>query len=570
MAETTFTDTIDLDFGVPVEKEVDGEFNPLCREEPTWEDFEGFSTEKLIEIHKIRQGLGEKRQDEPTKYGWTIERWRAIMKEWKEYDAHVIYGGNRSSKSTFAARVCIFLCDVIPGARVRCWSINEQSSINDQQAMIYEALSAEHKKIAKSGKNTGMKYSDKNGFTGNKLVFPTKPGEPASIIYFQNYKSYALDSQVAEGWKAHFIWLDEEAPQTLFQTMRKRLWDYRGKMFLTFTTLKGWTALIHNLNSGAENVVRRYADKAKPPRMVPYEQISASEDSTKIWYFWTEDNVFIPTEDAIKQVSVRPDDEIMSRLYGVCTKAIGLKFPKFKRSVHVIKEEDLPWRKFDEMLVTRYQTLDPAGRKNWFWLYFGVVRSLDEDMPNVYVYDEFPDLTNYGEWGLTSEDPAGKAGPAQENLGHGVISYVDIMRGMEGGAEIFEYGIDKRYATSNRTGMEGNTRLLDDILRAGIRYVTPTTKRVDGRTETELGCQVINDYLNYDENRELDSTNVPHLYFTENCGNTIMCLENYTGEGGPEEVWKDPVDCLRIFFDLEPRVIDWDVTRPQRARRRAY
>ena len=237
----------------------------------------------------------------------------------------------------------------------------------------------------------------------------------------------------------------------------------------------------------------------------------------------------------------------MSRLYGICVKAAGLKFPKFKKSVHVIPESELPWKKNEELLVTRYQALDPAGRKKWYWLYFGVTPSLDENMPNVYVYNEFPD-ESYGEWGLTSEDPAGKAGPGQDNMGHGVLDYVRIMKDMEGSAPIFEYGIDKRYATSNRTGMEGNTRLLDDLLRAGIRYVTPYTKRVDMRTETELGCQVINDYLDYDEHRERDATNQPHLFFTENCKNTIRCLENYTGEGGPEEVWKDAVDCLRIFL----------------------
>ena len=269
MPETTFTDTIDLDFGVPVEKIVDGELNPLCREGLTVEEMAGYTDDQLATILDARRALPEKRDLHPVQYGWTIERWRAVMKEWKNYDAHVIYGGNRSSKSTLAARICVYLAHVIPGARIRCWSINESSSISDQQAMVFEALSSEHKRIAKSGKNTGMKYSEKNGFTGNKLVFPSKPGEDASIIYFQNYKSYSLDSQVAEGWKAHFVWLDEEAPQTLFQTIRKRLWDYRGKVFLTFTTLKGWTALIHNINAGAETLERRYADYAKAPEDGP-------------------------------------------------------------------------------------------------------------------------------------------------------------------------------------------------------------------------------------------------------------------------------------------------------------
>ena len=60
------------------------------------------------------------------------------------------------------------------------------------------------------------------------------------------------DPQIFEGWSAHCIHMDEEAPQNVFETLvGGRTVDYHGRVMLTFTTLQGWTPLINSLLKGA-------------------------------------------------------------------------------------------------------------------------------------------------------------------------------------------------------------------------------------------------------------------------------------------------------------------------------
>jgi len=568
MAKITYTDEVPIDFGVPYEAMVDGERNLLSAypipESEAWQ----LPTESL----KMALAWQEAREDlmsrDPIAYGWTVERWRAIIDEWDKYAIHVIYGGNRSSKSTFCARLCVFMAINIPEAEIRCWSVNEQSSINDQQRMIWDALPEHYKKLPKAkGDNWSVQYSQKNGFSGRKLILPPRDGiGKGSIIHFQNYRSYMLDPQVAEGWKAHIVWADEELPQSLFETLIFRISDYRGRILLSFTTLQGWTSLIHDINAGATTLKRRKSHLLN--EWLPYEQLSKNRKRCKIWYFWTADNPYIPG-DMLDDLKARPREEQLARAHGICVKSSTTKFPKFNRRVHVIPHKDLPWIDKPNMVVTHYQTLDPAGKKPWVWLYAGVTASIDDDMPNIYIWAEFPDRS-YGPWGITDESPKGKAGDAMKSLGWGILRYATQMDAMEAGIEIFERGIDKRFANTTHTGRDGDTRLLEELLREGLRYVTPITKRVDMRNEIELGIQAINDFLNYDESRELDSTNMPHLYISDRCENLIECMENYTDEGGHDEVWKDYIDCVRILLEINPRVVDWSTVPTGRRGPRGY
>jgi len=562
MPVVTYTDEVPVQFGVPYESTVDDRVNIWGEAAPPIESLESLDDHTLELLDDWRRGREKLQVADPVQYGWTFERWRAIMDAWDQYMIHVIYGGNRSSKSTFCARLCVYMAEMIPEAEIRCWSVNEQSSINDQQRMIWEALPDKYKNMPKTkGDNFSVQYSQKNGFSGNKLILPPKDGiGKGSVIHFQNYRSYMLDPQVAEGWKAHIVWPDEELPQSLFETLIFRVADYRGRILLSFTTLQGWTSLIHDINAGA--LTERYRYSELLGEELPYEQISKNRSRCKIWYFWTKDNPYIPP-DMLDDLKTRPKEEQLARAHGICVKSSTTKFPKFKRSAHIIPHDQMPWVKNGDMLVTHYQTLDPAGKKPWVWIYAGVTMSLDEDMPNIYIWDEFPDRS-YGNWGITDESPKGKAGDAHKSLGWGIRQYAYKMAEMEGDLELFERGIDKRFANTTHTGRDGDTRLIDELLMEGLRYVTPITKRVDMRNEIELGIQAINDYLDYDESRPIDSTNSPHLFISDRCENLIECMENYTTEGGTDEVWKDFIDCLRILLEINPRCVDmsqWNVTR---------
>lgn len=557
----TYTEDIDLQFGIPYE-DVD-------KAEYSRDYLESLDEASLTQLYKWQNPVerAKLQREDPVTYGWTLERWRRIMDKWDDATNHIVYGGNRSGKSTFASRVVLFYAENIPEAEIRCFSVNSQSSINDQQKMVWDALPEKYKNMSKTkGKNFSVQYSQKNGFSGDKLILPPKPGyEKGSTIYFQNYRSFQLDSQVAEGWKANLIWADEEIPMNLFETLQLRITDFlehkplKSKIILTFTTLQGYTALINDLNSGARTTKYRYSDLVE--ENLPYEQVSKNRADTRLWYFWSADNVFIP-RSAIAKFKTRPRDEILARAHGICVKSITTKFPKFSRDIHVIPHSELPWLKEPGRRVTHYQALDPAGTKHWFWIYAGVVEGLDDTKPEIYVWAEFPDIS-YGEWGLQSESPKGKPGPAMPNTGKGLLTYSALMDEMEGSDAVFERLVDKRFAKHTNTGLHGDTRLLEELLQVGKRFIPPVLHKADvsgqGKTEIDLGIQEINNYLDYEATLPVDAVNRPRLYISDRCENLIQCVEFYTAEGGTDEVWKDGVDCIRILLDGEPRCVNWQI-----------
>ena len=136
-----------------------------------------------------------------------------------------------------------------------------------------------------------------------------------SAIYFYNYNQYKQDDRMSEGWKAHLIWGDEEMPVDLYATLLSRLTDYRGRMVLTFTTVAGWTPLIARILGRVRTVEERWAQYVQ--MRLPVMQESFSQWDCNVYYFWTEDNPFVPVEDLVKKMRGRPLGERLARLYGV-------------------------------------------------------------------------------------------------------------------------------------------------------------------------------------------------------------------------------------------------------------
>ena len=59
--------------------------------------------------------------------------------------------------------------------------------------------------------------------------------------------------------------------------------------------------------------------------------------------------------------------------------------------------------------------------------------------------------------------------------------------------------------------------------------------------------------MSWDTSKPMDSLNRPKFYVSEECGNIISALSEYTGEQGLKEAWKDPLDCLRYaaIYDID-------------------
>lgn len=498
----------------------------------------GLSHGDLVKYATARKYAEQRADLNPVGSGWVLPSWRKVMDAWSKYNIIIILGGQRSGKSMFASRLCVWAAGTIPQAEVRAYHVNEDRSIEDQQRFIWDALPMGIKSLpTKKGIHHSVQYSQKNGFTDNICILPPHPGaKRGGVIKFGNYRQYQQDAQVTEGFKSHVIWCDEELPAKMFETLIYRTIDYHGRLILTFTTLSGWTSLIQDILGKTRTLEKRFSPLVG--RELPVIQESLSRPGAAIFYFWTEDNAFIDTGDFLEKIKSRPKDEILARAHGIPTKAISGAFPGFNKDINVVPHSEMPWIKNPEYPVTRYMAIDPAGSKNWFMLWVAI----DAD-GTWWIYREWPD---YDDWALPGSTIEGKAGPAQKGSRKGIKDYVELITNMEDGEIILERIIDPRLGAAEKQSAEGATTIISDMDDAGMTMIPAPG------VDIENGLQLITNKLSYDDTAKISSTNAPHLYVSENCANMIYALQEYTASGGKNEATKDPIDCLRYIAVSNP------------------
>ena len=91
-----------------------------------------------------------------------------------------------------------------------------------------------------------------------------------------------------------------------------------------------------------------------------------------------------------------------------------------------------------------------------------------------------------------------------------------------------------KYQTHN-----GSSSIIEDLADAGLVFVPAPG------LDIEDGLQAIQSKMAYNRSQPINALNRPHFYVSERCGNIIQALQEYTGEGGPDEAWKDPIDVIR-------------------------
>lgn len=541
MPKVFFADDFCPSFGIP--------WRPVL----TREQVKDWDPGRLASYIELRKKVEADAIANPVGQGWTLPMWEKVMANWQKYSVHIFLGGNRSSKSTLASRLTMWAGATIPEADVRAYHVSEERSVQDQQALIYDAIPAQIKSLpTKKGMNHSLQYSQKNGFTDNICILPPLPGyRKGGAIKFGNYKQYQQDAQVVEGFKSHLIWGDEEMPLKMFETLIYRTTDYHGRIILSFTTLNGWTPLIQDILGKTKTLEKRFAPLVG--RELPIIQESISRPGAVIYYFWTEDNAFIDTTDFVEKIKGRPKDEVLARAYGIPTKSIASVFPAFNKDVNVIPHEKLPWLannlKKDKKgnpipyKVTRYMAIDPAGSKNWFMAWVAIDAS-----GTWWVYKEWPD---YDDWALPGNTAEGKPGPAQKGSKKGIRDYVELIKDIEKDDEpVFERYIDPRMGAAEKQSEEGATSIISDLDDQGMSVIPAPG------VDIENGIQLINNLLSWDENKPRDSMNAPKLYVSERCQNIIYALAEYTGQGGRNESVKDPIDCLRYLSVSDVQFID--------------
>jgi hypothetical protein len=304
-------------------------------------------------------------------------------------------------------------------------------------------------------------------------------------------------------------------------------------------------------------VVRDYLEKARTvetktaellnDRPVPFIQHAANGNSAII-YFHSKDNPFGGYDRIAQDLQGRGEEEILTRAYGVPTKSASTRFPMFSREVNVIPHDKIPREN-----VTRYMILDPAGRKNWFMCWIAV-----DESETYYVYREWPDV-NVGDW---AKWHGGRwiGGDGSKGLGYGIKNYVDLIIRSESDdkEEILDRLIDPRLGAAKYQSQNGASSIIEDLADNGLTF-NPAPG-----LDIEDGIQAIQSKMAYNRKAKMDSLNRPRFYVSENCQNIITALQEYTGDGGTDEAWKDPIDVIRYACIDGIRWMDKTIQQPKR------
>lgn len=505
-----------------------------------------FRLEQLVEYIQKRENAILLEKEDPFNYVRVLDPWRRADAQWEHVRELLVLGGNRSSKSTYAAREVVNVLMEKPGARVWCLHTTAQTSIAMQQPLVWQFLPREYKGIGKKGAVTNISYTQKNGFSENTFVLPN-----GSQCWFMNY---AQDDDVIEGGECDLIWCDELVSLEWIATLRYRLVTRRGRLLITFTAVDGYTATVKEYLTNAKTL--EWADGPLLPvkdqdgnvtgcERVPLVQearTSGSGKPARIVYFHTGENPYSDYDAMVDELRNAPRDVVLCRAYGVPVKRIAGRFPSFNEKVHVVAGGSIPKD------MTRYQIVDPCSGRNWFMIWVGV-----DVRRRHFIYREWPCESHYiegvgypGPWAVPGRKLDGEKGPAQSSFGFGYERYREEIDRLERRGKDDEEFIDcrfmdSRFANSSTMGKELVTTILQECAEHGMDFIPAPGEHIDE------GVEMINDLLAHDAGRELDGLNEPRLYVAEDCTNVIYALKEWTGADGKHGACKDAVDVVRYM-----------------------
>jgi len=463
--------------------------------------------------------------DDPFRHGYIPDVWKKTDSLWDSGSGEIlILGGNRASKTEYAAKKVIEKLLEKEGAKVWCFQTNSDNSIQMQQPAVWKYVPKELRGLKKD-RITNIAYSQKNGFSEGTFVFPN-----SSQCFFRHYSQ---DIKTIEGGEVDFVWCDELVPQDWLDTIRFRLVTRGGILLVTFTPIEGYTPTVKSYLQGARDIERVKADLIGID--VPRVQ-QAQRKSAKIIYFHSKDNPFGGYENLKKTLAGASKAEILCRAYGIPTRAAVARFPKFSEKIHVVKPADIPRE------GTRYLICDPCSGRNWFMGW-----ALVDPRDRLFFYREWPGeyIPGIGDPGVWAE-PHGKLhdgypGPAQKSFGWGLKRYKEEIDRIEkdNKEEILLRLMDSRYGNTRTQGKEYATTLIEECYEIGLDFHAAPTDSI------AEGIDLINSLLDYDEKKEMSFNNEPKLYFSEDCQNMIFAMKEWTGADGKTGATKDPIDVIR-------------------------
>jgi phage terminase large subunit-like protein len=498
-------------------------------------------------------------ESDPLRYGAELPMWGDADELLRPRNEILVMGGNRSSKTEWAAKRMVQLLVKKPGAIVWFLHTTSDTSIRYQQPVVWRYLPPEWK-TAKKDRVTNVQYSVKNGFSDGVFVLPN-----GSIGVFMNYKQ---DRDVIEGGQVDAWWCDELVPVDWVHTLRSRYVDRAGKGVITFTPIRGYTPTVAEYLAAA--AVKRWAEsellpdtvnfQKGPKGKVPYVQQCVNPMAAVI-YFQSCQNPFTNYAKLVETFAGKSSAYILERAHGVATRLAGLVLAKFGAH-NIIPPERVPKE------GTNYQVIDFAWARPWAMIWIRVWQY--KGKKRFYVYRDWPDAQTYGEWATTSEKPDGERGPAQVLQGLGVKAYKRLMLKLEGHRRpgstpvegqpepevIFRRIGDPRSGRAEAVVDDGGTCLIDMMAeeQSDDEGVVPSmiVEPASGRTLIDLreGINLINEMLEYDEGKPIDLDNEPQFYVSSACRQVIDCLRMWTGQDGQKGASKDFIDLLRYAAQM--------------------
>lgn len=570
-------------------------------------------------------------------FPWVDEGWAQRMREHLGFTGKrrilLVLGGNRGSKSQWASNRTMRVLYLKGAARAWAMHSTMPMSIQYQQPLLYNYLPPQLKASDLKTKTTYIAYKQKTGFSEQQFVLPPKrPGQPGSDCLF---KTYDQDIQTIEGGNLDLVWPDELVPSNWVETLELRIAERAGWMPITFTPVQGYTETVRLFLDGAETMKECTAflcpkDGGPPdvaralgfeseevleelyaaeregrasfhPQSVPqrceewlegktgqpsppagreFESVprvmrcADAEGMRAVVFFHSADNPYGNPKNVWQTIASKPRDFIRERFYGLATKTLSARFPRFNRNVHVVRPDSIPRE------GTNYHFTDPCNGRNFFMHWYRVTPG--PGGPRVYLYREWPGeyyvpgIGAPGPWALPDgRKPDGRQGPAQKPFGWGLRNYkrelarlegwkdygddsheeaqkaqkeIDVWDEHNGSREsIQERFLDSRFASTPKMEKDRPVTLLTEFEEIGL-FFTPTPG-----DDIDEGVELITDALNYDESKPVEFLNQPRLLVSSECVNTIYALCTWTGmtrEGRRcmDGATKDPIDLLRYFF----------------------
>ena len=610
---------------------------------PTAGDMMRMGEETWLSLMKRREEIIARERHDPIRFEWEPPVWKLCdaLLEWPWVDRSwaarvrkkmgirdflrllLILGGNRGSKSRYAARCMMKLLLGKPESSVWIFHSNHQNSVEQHQSLMWELLPAELRRTIRSQKGY-ISYTQKYGFSDDKLVLPN-----GAACLFRNYEQD-------------------------IKTLEFRIATRSGRVVSTFTPILGYTGTVKLFLDGARTAVESTGwllpkdggpeDWERALDLERFEElleelleerttgpVVATEEGTEgakgteerpavrerrfekvprvmqcfdgrrgVVFFHTSDNPFAPPRNVADTLAKASQIKIRERWYGIGNKVVSTRFPRFDARVHVVR--DVP------AAGTNYLIIDPASGRN-FWMHW--LRVTPE---SVIVYREWPG--NYEIPGVGVPEPwalpdgkhlDGKAGRGQDAFGFGLVEYKQEIARLEGwkdgeaktgdgktidlrqedqrpktkgtkveGMAVEEWGaengarevvagrwMDSRFASAPRLEADRPVTLLEEFGELNL-WFEPTPG-----DDINEGVALVNDWLYFDADRPVDFWNKPRLYVHESCVNTIFALQNWTGRDGAKGACKDPIDTLRYaaLLALEYQEVNEEAERERREKR---